>query len=74
MEFRAVVFPHGLAERPEICERRNHPRAGLWCFVVRVRDLVGSLEEVPRETQVAAKSVVPTKAVWTSSLVRPECR
>ena len=62
MEFRAAVFPHGLAERSEIGERRNHPRTGLWCFVVRVRDLVGSLEEAPRETQVAAKSFVPTNA------------
>ena len=46
MEFRAAVFPHGLAERAEIGERRNHPRTGLWCFDVRGRDLVGSLEEV----------------------------
>jgi hypothetical protein len=62
MEFRAAVFPHGLAERSEISEHRNHPCTGLWCFVVRVRDLVGSLEEAPRETQVAAKSFVPTNA------------
>jgi hypothetical protein len=34
----------------------------LWCFVVGVRDLVGSLEETPRETQVAAKSFVPANA------------
>jgi hypothetical protein len=59
-EFRAAVFPDGLAELFEIGERRNHPRTGLWCFVVRGRDLVGSLEEAPRETQVAAKSFVPT--------------
>ena len=51
MEFHAAVFPHGLAER-----------TGFWCFVVRGRDLVGSLEEVPHETQVAAKSFVPTNA------------
>ena len=62
MEFRAAGFPHGLAERAEIGERRNHPRTGLWYFVVRGRDLVGSLEEAPRETQVATKSFVPTNA------------
>ena len=62
MEFRAAVFPHSLVERSEIGERRNHPRTGLCCFVVRVRDLVGSLEEAPHETQVAAKSFVPTNA------------
>jgi hypothetical protein len=62
MEFRAAVFPYGLAERSEIGERQNHPHTGLWCFVVRGRDLVGSLEEAPRETQVAAKSFVPTNA------------
>jgi len=28
----------------------------LWCFVVWVRDLVESLEETPRETQVAPKN------------------
>ena len=63
MEFRAAGFPHGLAERAEIGERRNHPRTGLWYFVVRGRDLVGSPEEAPRETQVAAKSFVPTDVV-----------
>jgi hypothetical protein len=63
MEFRAAVFSHGLAERSKIGERRNHPSTGLWCFVVRVRDLVGSLEEAPRETQVAAaQSFAPTNA------------
>jgi hypothetical protein len=62
MEFRVAVFPHGLAERSEIGERRNHPRTGLWCFVARLRDLVGSLEEAPRETQVAAKSFIATNA------------
>ena len=50
MEFRAAVFPHGLAEGSKIGERRTHPCTGLWCFVVRGRDLVGSLEEAPRET------------------------
>jgi hypothetical protein len=61
MEFCAAVFPHGLAECSEIEEHRNHPRTGLWIFVVRGRDLVESLEEPPRETpQVAAKSFVPT--------------
>ena len=59
MEFRAAVFPHGLAERSEIGERRNHPCTGLWCFVIRVRDLVESLGVGP---QVAAKSFVPTDA------------
>ena len=58
MEFRAAVFPHGLAERSEIGERRNHPRTGLWIFVVRGRNLVGILEEALRET----KSFVPTNA------------
>jgi hypothetical protein len=58
MEFRAAVFPHGLVERAEIGEHRNHPRTGSWIFVVRGRNL----EEAPRETQVAAKSCVPTNA------------
>jgi hypothetical protein len=62
MEFCAAVFPHGLAERSEIGERRNHPRTGLWIFVVRGRNLVGSLEEAPRETRIAANSFVPTNA------------
>ena len=39
IEFRAAVFPHSLAERSEIGERRNHPRTRLWCFVVRGGDL-----------------------------------
>jgi hypothetical protein len=34
----------------------------VWCFVVGVRDLVGSLEETPHETQLAAKSFVPANA------------
>ena len=50
-----AVGPHGLTKRSKLGERRNHPRAGLWCFVVGVRDIVGSLEETPRETQVAAE-------------------
>jgi hypothetical protein len=54
--------PHGLADRPKIGERRNHPRTRLWCLIVGVRDLVGSLEEIPRETQVAAKSFGPANA------------
>ena len=48
MEFHAAVFPHGLAECSKIGERRNRPHTGLWVFVVRGRDLVGSLEEAPR--------------------------
>jgi hypothetical protein len=63
MEFRAAVFPRSLAERSEIGERRNHPRTGLWHFVVKGRDLMGSPEEAPRETQVAAKCFVPTDVV-----------
>ena len=50
MEFLATVFPHGFAALSKIGERRNYPCTGLWCFVVRGRDLVGSLEEAPRET------------------------
>ena len=44
MELRAAVFPNGLAELFKIGERRNHPRTGLWIFVVRGRNLVGVLE------------------------------
>ena len=44
MEFRAAVFPHGLAELSKIGERRNHPCTGLWIFVVSCRNLVGILE------------------------------
>ena len=49
MEFLATVFPHGFAALSKIGERRNYPCTGLWCFVVRGRDLVGSQEEAPRE-------------------------
>jgi hypothetical protein len=48
MEFRAAVFPRDLVEASKIGERRNHPRTGLWIFVVGVRNVVGSFEEVPR--------------------------
>ena len=44
MDFRAAVFLHGLAELSKIGERRNHPRTGLWIFVVSGRNLVGILE------------------------------
>ena len=44
MEFRAAVFPHGLAEVSKIGECRNHPCTGLWIFVERGRNLVGILE------------------------------
>jgi hypothetical protein len=44
MEFRAAGFPHGLADYSKIGEGRNHPCTGLQIFVVRSRDLVGSLK------------------------------
>ena len=73
MQFLVAVGPRDLTERSKFGEHRNHPRVGLWCFVVGVVDLMGSLEETPRETQVAAESFVQpmrscsSRACWTSN-------
>ena len=69
VQFLVAVGPHGLTERSKLGERRNHPRAGLWCFGVGVRDLAGSLEETPRETQVAAKKGPVNAFLFVKSLL-----
>ena len=65
MQFLVAVYPHGLTERSKIGERQNRPATRwvvVWCFVVGAVDLVGSLEETPRDTHVAAESFVPANA------------